>query len=73
MDKLCSELKVKIAKNRKMWKVEVIPVLIGALGTVAKHFEKRVEKLDLELTIEALQKPCVIGTARVIRKILDMK
>ena len=56
-----------------MWKVEVIPVLIGALGTVTKHFEKRVEKLDLELTIEALQKPCVIGTARVIRKILDMR
>ena len=56
-----------------MWKVEVIPVLIGALETVTKHFEKRVEKLDLELTIEALQKPCVIGTARVIRKILDMK
>ena len=56
-----------------MWKVEVIPVLTGALGTVTKHFEKWVEKLDMELTTEALQKPCLIGTARVIRKILDMK
>ena len=56
-----------------MWKVEVIPVLTGTLGTVTKHFEKWVEKLEMELTIEALQKPCLIGTARVIRKILDMK
>ena len=50
-----------------MWKVEVIPVLTGALGTVTKHFEKWVEKLDLELRIEALQKPCLTGMARVIR------
>ena len=31
-------------------------VIIGALGTVTKHFEKWVEKLDLNLMIEALQK-----------------
>ena len=33
---------------------------IGALGTVTKHFEKRIEKLHLDLTIEALQKPCLL-------------
>ena len=56
-----------------MRKVEVIPVVIGALGTVTKHFEKWIEKLDLDLTIEALQKPCLLGTAKIIRKVLDMK
>ena len=56
-----------------MRKVEVIPVVIGALGTVTKHFEKWIEKLDLGQTIEALQKPCLLGTARMIRKVLDMK
>ena len=40
-----------------MRKVEVIPVIIGALGTVTKHFEKQIEKLDLDLKIEELQKP----------------
>ena len=30
-----------------MRKVEVIPVVIGALGTVTKHFVKRTNKLDL--------------------------
>ena len=56
-----------------MRKVEVIPVVIGALGTVIKHFEKCIEKLYLDLTIEALQKPCLLGTARIIGKALDIK
>ena len=68
-----SELKYEIAKIWKMRKVEVIPVVIGALGTVTKHFEKWIEKLDLDLTIEALQKPRLFGTARIIRKVLDIK
>ena len=33
-----SELMYKIAKIWKMGKVEVIPVVIGALATVKKHF-----------------------------------
>ena len=56
-----------------MRKVEVVPVVKRALGTVTKHFEKRAEKLDLDLTIGALQKPCLLETARIIRKVLDMK
>ena len=68
-----SELKYEIAKIWKTRKVEVIPVVIGALGRVTKHFEKWIEKLHLELTIEALQKPCLLGTAIILRKVLDMK
>ena len=37
-----------------MRKVEVMLAVIGALGTVTKHFEKWIEKLDLDLTLEAL-------------------
>ena len=66
-------MKYEIAKIWKMRKVKVIPVVIGALGTVTKHFEKWIEKLDLDLRIEVLQKPCLLGLARIIRKVLDMK
>ena len=38
-----TELKYEIAKIWKMRKVEVIPVVIGALGTGTKHFEKWIE------------------------------
>ena len=68
-----NKLKYEIAKIWKMRKVEVIPAVIGELGTVTKHFEKWIEKLGLDLTIEALQKPFLLGTARIIRKVLDMK
>ena len=47
--------------------------LVLALGTVTKQFEKWMQKLDLEITVEMLQKPCLLGTARIIRKVLDMK
>ena len=68
-----SALKCEIAKIWKMRKVEVIPVVIGELGTITKHFEKWIEKLDLDSTIEALQKPFLLGMARMIPKVLDMK
>ena len=56
-----------------MRKVEVIPVVIGTLGTVTKHSMKWIEKLDLNFMIEVLQKTCFLGTARIIRGVLDMK
>ena len=69
-----SELKYDIVTiQKKVRKVEVIPVVIGTLGTVTKLFKKWIEKLDLDLTIEALQKPCLLGTVRIIQKVLDMK
>ena len=56
-----------------MRKVEVKPAIIMALGTVTKHFEKWIDKLDLDQTSEALHKLCLLGTTRIIRKVLDMK
>ena len=56
-----------------MRKVEIIPVVIETLGIVTKHSEKLIEKLDLDLTIEALQKHFLFETARIIWKVLDMK
>ena len=49
-----------------MRKIEVLSVVIGALGTVSKYFEKWIEKLDLDLTIETLQKPRLLGTAIIL-------
>ena len=67
------ELKYGIVKPCRMQNVEVILVVVRALGTVTKHFEKWTEKLDLDLTIETLQKPCLLGTVRIMRRVSDMK
>lgn len=66
-------LKYEIARIWKLKEVEVIPVVIGALGSVTKSFDKWMQKLDLGITAEMLQKPCLLGTARIIRKVLDIK
>ena len=68
-----SDLKYEIARMWRMKDDEVIPVVIGALGTMTKQFEKWIQKLDLEIRAEMLQKPCLLGTARIIRKVLNMK
>ena len=66
-------LRLEIARMWRMKDVEVIPVVIGVLGTVTKQFEKWILKLDLEITAEMLQKPCLLRTVRIIRKVLYMK
>ena len=60
-------------QNEKGHNRGIIPVVIGALRIVTKDFEKWLEKLDLDLKIEALKKACLLGTAKVIQKVLDKK
>ena len=61
-----------------MWKdelkkVTIIPVVIGALGIVSKKFKNYIAALDFEPGIQPSQKACLIGTARMVRKILDIR
>ena len=39
--------------------------MIGALGIVTNKFEQWIKKLELDLTVEMLQKPCLIGMAGI--------
>ena len=60
----------------KCWRNEVktviiIPVVIGALGMVTKNLENYLAKIDLTPGIEPLQKTCLLGTDRILRKVLD--
>ena len=71
--KYYSEMNYEIARIWKMRKVEVIPAVIGELGTATKQYEKWLEKLQLHLAIEALQKTCLLATGRIIRNVLDIK
>ena len=45
----------------------------GTLGTVTKNFDKWLGRLELDLTVEMLQRPCLLGTVRIIHKVLDIK
>ena len=47
-------------------------VVIGALGSVTEGFDKWIEKLEILCNIAVMQKTALIGTARILRKVLEM-
>ena len=48
-------LEDEIARLWNMKKVEIIPITVGALGTVSKNFGKYAERTGIELNIEHAQ------------------
>ena len=66
-----SLLKDKIARLRQMRKVVVIPIVVGALGTITTKFEKYIGSLGIEIRVEHDQKSALVGTASIIRKVLS--
>ena len=55
-----------------MWNVKrkVIPVIIGATGTISKSFRKYVSNMPGNHEVKKLQKTAILGTAHILRKML---
>ena len=59
---------------RKLWKVgvKVVPVVVGALGTLPQALEKHLKVIGSKVKVELLQKTVLLGTARILRKTLEI-
>jgi hypothetical protein len=57
---------------QRMWnvKTKVIPVIIGATGTISKSFRKYVSNIPGNHEVKELQKTVILGTAHIFRKVL---
>ena len=57
---------------QRMWnvKTKVIPVIIGATGTVSKSFRKYVNNIPGKHEVKELQKTAILGTSHILRKVL---
>ena len=57
---------------QSMWKVKtrVIPVIIGATGTISKSFRKYISNIPGNHEVKELQKTAIMGTAHILRKVL---
>jgi hypothetical protein len=57
---------------QRMWivKTGVIPVIIGATGTISKSFRKYVSTIPGNHEVKELQKTAILGTAHILRKVL---
>ena len=51
-------------------KAKVIPVIIGATGTISKTFRKYVSNIPGNHEVKELQKRAILGTAHILRKVL---
>ena len=65
------DLEIKISR---MWKTKtrVVPVIVGALGTVSAEFERHLAKLPCSVSPEQVQKITLLGTAHILRKVLSI-
>jgi hypothetical protein len=48
----------------------VIPVIIGAMGTISKSLRKYVSNIPGKHEVKELQKTAILGAAHILRKVL---
>ena len=58
----------------RLWKVKakVIPIVLGALGTVTRNLSNYIKEIGVKTQIKLIQKSVLLGTARVLRKVLEI-
>ena len=52
-------------------RVEIIPIVVGALGVITGDLEEYLKKLEIRDVIGGLQTAALIGTATILRKVLS--
>ena len=53
-------------------KTVVIPVVVGALGTVKKAMIENIKKVSERATVTGIQKICMLGSAPIHKKVLSV-
>ena len=53
-------------------KVTIIPIEIGALGTVAKGLSKGLEDLQITGVVKTVQTTALLESARILRRVLEI-
>ena len=65
-------LKDEIAKVWGMRKVIVVPVVIGTFGAVSVNFKEYMKRIGVNVRLEVIQKTALLGTAKILRKVLSL-
>ena len=59
---------------QKIWnvKVKIMPLVAGSLGTIPEQFGNRLKQIGITAGIAQVQKIVLLGTARILRKVLEI-
>ena len=66
------DLAFEIKKLWKMKRVKVVPIVIGALGTVPKKLEEHLTDINVGIELATLQKTVLLASARILRRVLEI-
>ena len=58
---------------KKLWnmRVEVIPIVVRALGTVPINLEKRLEDLEIRGRTDTIQTNALLQSARILKRVME--
>ena len=58
---------------QKLWnlKTSIVPIVIGALGTIPKSLEKHLNELNAKVNISQMQTIGLLKSARITMKVLE--
>ena len=61
-------------KLQKIWnvKVKIIPLVVGSLGAIPSQFGNRLKQVGITAGTAQVQKTVLLGTARILRKVLEI-
>ena len=65
-------LKMELKRQWSLKKVEIVTIVVGALGCISKGFSRWMDILGIKLSIGMVQKSVLLGTVRILRKVLDV-
>ena len=59
---------------QKIWnvKVKITPLTVGSLGAIPKQFGNRLKEIGITVRTAQVQKTVLFGTARILRKVLEI-
>ena len=59
---------------QKIWnvKVKIIPLVVESLGAIPKQFGNRLKQIGITVGTAQVQKIVLLGTARILRKVLEI-
>ena len=52
--------------------MKIIPLVVGSLGAIRKQFRNRLKQIGITAGTAQVQKPDLLGTARILRKVLEI-
>ena len=65
------DLRLQVQKLRDI-KATVIPIVVGAFGTVSEELENHLKSIGIPIVISCLQKAALQGTAFILRRVLEI-